>query len=170
MELDNCKHPEGSPEHRRCIQQLWPHVSSYFQGVLVNLCQLEKGAEGGKLAFERFTAADERDRKQLKMETKAIFGGRLENFPGELGEFDQDDDDGSTGSAADMAHVHFSELKAIGCHMWECSKDIRTHLACYFDQDVEFDSQQFKNDIKKLRIDLKGLVDDIHGEFAEYLG
>ena len=158
------------------IRRLWPDIANHFDSTLALLADMgndvgaAKGGKQRKLAYNKFWSREEQARKELRTSIGQIFGSDPNRMiPGEQGELD-----GSESSDSDDASPQGnepSELKALGCHLWNWSKDIRMELDLHFDDETAvFDPVEFKNILEALLENLKETVDDIRGDFAEHLG
>lgn len=177
MNLNNCTHPKSPDDkkYRHCVNLLWEPLINYFHGVLCKLARLSLEAKAGaeKKAYDKFLKADNRDRKSFKESVASVFGGTLDCFPGENGEFEKDEgsDDSKDSHDSENFHVHISELEAIGRHIYAWDKEIHEVLDCFFDHSADsIDHEAFIDGVRGLRDNLEATMDDIRGDFAEFLG
>lgn len=179
MNLNNCTHPKSPDDgnYRACARLIWEPVINYFHGVLCKLENLRVDTKAGveKKAYDKFLAADNRDRKSLKESVASVFGGTLDFFPGEKGELDEGSDEGSDDSKdshdSENCHVHISELEAIGRHIFSWDKEIHEVLDCFFDHSADsIDHKAFIDGLRGLINNLEATMDDIRGDFADFLG
>jgi hypothetical protein len=175
MHLNNCSHSSDAddPLYRSCAKQLWGPTINYFRCVLAKLKTFgQKGTsfrtdgQRGKKVYHAFLGELENDRKEVRKFVAGLFGGTVDKFPGEIG------DDSSTASTKDdeETHTHFSELNAIGCHMYQWTEAIKSALDCHFDDNNSvFDCNKFDSDVITLIDDLEAMIEDVRGDFSDFL-
>ena len=160
------------------MQATFEHVIYHFHGTLTKLSELviaaticKSDGDDQKKKFNhfynKFLKNNQKSVQEMKAATTNIFGGKLDSFPGELGEFDGTED--MAGSETD-SHAHFSEFKQVGCFIWNWSKKIRLQLDPHFyDDNATFDPLRFKVDVEKLLGELEKQMDSIRAVFAKFL-